>query len=333
MMMSRCFALPPKLESPSFYSRRRFLRQLLGASALTIAGLDPLFAQNPAPCRAGPFRFAFLTDLHLLQGGASRCVEGIMACLAAVGKLDPRPEFILVGGDLVHSTRDLTLPGAESALDFFLQLWHDHTDLPTHWTFGNHDLAGTSNPYVSLSDPEYGKGLFQNRLQLPRLFYSFDCKGWHFVVLDDIALQPDHNYFGELFDDELAFLKADLDAYRTTPTIVCTHIPIASNLPLGLWLARGMANNHKAVPRNLICTNGNALLDDIPSHNIRAVLAGHLHFHEQINRNGVHLINSGAVCGNYWKGPNHGCPEGFGVVDLGADGSVAFDYRTYGWKA
>jgi hypothetical protein len=28
-----------------------------------------------------------------------------------------------------------------------------------------------------------------------------------------------------------------------------------------------------------------------------------------------------------------GCPEGYGVVDLGADGSVKFDYRTYGWKA
>jgi hypothetical protein len=28
-----------------------------------------------------------------------------------------------------------------------------------------------------------------------------------------------------------------------------------------------------------------------------------------------------------------GCPEGFGVVDVGADGAVKFDYRTYGWKA
>ena len=168
---------------------------------------------------------------------------------------------------------------------------------------------------------------------MPQLFYSLDCLGWHFVVLDDIMLQPDHSYYGGLFESELAFLKADLDAHRATPTIICTHIPIASNLPLGLLLARYAGGDHRALVRNLICTNGDALLENVPGHNIRAVLAGHLHFHEQIERNGVKLINGGAVCGNYWKGPMYGCKEGFGVVDLGADGSVAFDYRGYGWKA
>ena len=335
MTMSRCSALPPKPDRDPCYSRRRFLRQLLGVSALTIGGLDSLLAQNaaPAPSKATPFRFAFLTDLHLLQGGALRSVEGIVACLAAVQKLDPRPDFILCGGDLVHSSRDLTLPGAETALDYFLQLWKDHTDLPTHWTFGNHDLAGTSNAYADATDQNYAKGLFQNRLNLPRLYYTFDCKGWHFVVLDDIALQPDHGYFGELFDDELAFLKADLDAYRATPTIVCSHIPIASNLPLDLLLAHSLTNKPKSNTKTLVCTNGGAMLADIPGHNIRAVLSGHLHFYEALDRNGVRIINSGAVCGSYWKGPNNGCPEGFGVVDLGADGSVKFDYRSYGWKA
>jgi len=225
----------------------------------------------------------------------------------------------------------MTIPGAESALDFFLQLWKDNTGIPTHWTFGNHDLAGTNNPYVSPADPEYGKGLFQDRLHLPSLYYSFNCKGWHFVVLDDVAMQA-NSYYGALFTDELAFLRADLDAHRSMPTIVTTHIPIASNLPLGLLLARA-SGDHLPQPRNLICTNGDTLLENVPGHNIRAILAGHLHFHEQLERHGVRLINSGAVCGNYWNGPMYGCTEGFGVVDLGADGSVTFDYRGYGWRA
>ena len=89
------FATKGLNESALGYSRRRFLRQFLGASALAVAGLDPLFAQTVAPSQAASFRFAFLTDLHLLQGGALRSVEGIVACLAAVEKLDPRPEFIL----------------------------------------------------------------------------------------------------------------------------------------------------------------------------------------------------------------------------------------------
>ena len=329
--MSRCSGLPPKAERHPQSSRRRFLRQLLGVGALTLTGLDPLLAQNTAPlaAKATPFRFAFLTDLHLLQGGALRSVQGIAACLAAVEKLNPPPDFILCGGDLVHSSRDLTLPGAETALDYFLHLWKNNTGLPTYWTFGNHDLAGTSNPYSPPIDPNYGKGLFQSRLQLPRLFYSFDCKGWHFVVLDDIALQTDHSYIGELFDNELAFLKADLDAHRDMPTIVCSHIPIISAIVVDFI----MAHDPKSRPKSLVCTNGNSMLADIPGHNIQAILSGHLHFYEAFERNGVRIINSGAVCANYWKGPNHGCPEGFGVVDLGADGSVKFDYRSYGWKA
>ena len=340
-MMSRFSALPREPEHfaihPVLYSRRHFLRQVLGAGALTLAGasgFSPLLGQTNTSPSPAPFRFAFLTDLHLLQAGALRSVAGISACLDAVEKLKPRPEFILCGGDLVHSTREMTLPGAETALDFFLQLWRYHTDLPTYWTFGNHDLAGTSNHNVPTDDKEYGKGLFQNRLQLPKLFYSFDHKDWHFIVLDDIALQPDRSYTGQLFDDELTFLMADLDAHRAMPTIVCTHIPVMSNVPMGLSLAH-LADPHRPAPnlKTLVCTNGDTLLDDIGPHNVRAVLAGHLHFYEQLEHNGVQIINSGAVCGSYWRGANHGCPEGFGVVDVGADGSVKFDYRTYGWKA
>jgi Icc protein len=315
------------------YSRRRFLRQFLGAGALAFGALDRLFAQNAASSAAESFRFAFVTDLHLLKDGALRSAEGMAACLTAVEKLDPRPEFILVGGDLVDRARDLTIAEAESRLDLFLKIWNENTSLPAHWTFGNHDLVGTSNPTVAPGSKYYGKGLFQDRFQLPKLFYSFDLKGWHFVVLDDIALQADHSYIGQLFDDELRFLQLDLDAHRSTPTIVCTHIPIRSNLPLGLLLAHAANGTHAPVPKNLVCSNGDALIGDIPGHNIRAVLGGHLHFLEQIAENGIQFINGGAVCGNYWKGPMHGCPEGFGVADLGADGSVKFDYQTYGWKA
>jgi hypothetical protein len=90
---------------------------------------------------------------------------------------------------------------------------------------------------------------------------------------------------------------------------------------------------HVNTPRNLVCTNAAAAIDDFPGHNIRAVLAGHLHHYEENMISRVPFYNSGAVCGNYWKGPMMGCPEGFGVVDLHSDGSVKFQYQTYGWKA
>jgi Icc protein len=160
--------------------------------------------------------------------------------------------------------------------------------------------------------------------------------------MDDIALQPDWNYEGRLVDDELAFLKADLQAHAATPTILCTHIPLISAMPFAASLAQAAGFKVKA-PKDAVCTNATALTDDFPGHNIRAVLAGHLHHYEQNDLGGVPFYNSGAVCGNWWKGstvagdwwkgPLKECPEGFAVVDLGADGSVKFDYRTYGWKA
>jgi len=316
------------------YSRRRFLRELLGAGALTVTGLDSLLAQTGTVLYpdAKPFRFAFLTDLHLMKDGGLRSAEGIAACLGAVEKLDPRPDFILVGGDLVHDARHLTVVEAETRLDFFLKIWKENTALPAHWTFGNHDLVATANPDVLPGDKHYGKGLFQDRFQLPHLFHSFDHQGWHFVILDDIAPQPDRSYIGEFFDDELLFLQADLDANRTKPTIVCCHIPTVSNLPVGLALAHAANQPPGAPPKNLVCENGSALLNDFPGHHVRAVLSGHLHYYEPIELNGVRFVNSGAVCGSYWKGPLLDCQPGFGVVDLGADGSVKFEYRDYGWK-
>ena len=303
------------------------MQQLLGAGAVGLVGGESLFGADKTAPEA--FRFAFLTDLHLMPDLGLRSAQGIAACLAEVEKLQPRPDFILVGGDLVHRARDLTIPQAETALDLFLKIWRENTSLPAHWTFGNHDLAGTSNHEVDALDPLYGKGLFKERLHLPELYYGFAHRGWRFLVLDDIALQANHSYVGELFNDELAFAKTSLAAHTSAPTIIGTHIPLISNLPLTLHLLKSSSPE----PNNLVCGNSGQLTKLFPGHNVRAVLCGHLHHYEKLEIDGIPFVNSGAVCGSYWKGAMYGCPEGFGVVDVGADGSVAFDYRNYGWKA
>jgi Icc protein len=308
-------------------SRRRFLQRLLG---LLAAAPLPGLASTP-PADAQPFRFAFVTDLHLLRNEALRSAQGIATCLQAVEELNPRPDFIVCGGDLVNDTRSQSIGEASRNLDLFLKIWNDNTGLPVHWTFGNHDLCATGVPFPPVNDPLYAKGLFKQRLGLSSLFYSFNHKGWHFVIMDDIALLPDASYKGLLFDDELAFLRADLQAHATVPTILCTHIPLVSMVPFALDLAAATGFHVKS-PHSLVCTNSASLIDDFPGHNVRAVLAGHLHRYETNVIGRVPFYNSGAVCANYWKGPLAGCPEGFGVVDVSADGAVNFDYRTYGWK-
>jgi Icc protein len=311
------------------FSRRDFLRQLLGAGALAATGIDPLSAQSAGP---EAFRFAFLTDLHLMVDPAARSDQGIAACLDAVENLNPRPEFILVGGDLVNVARDLTIAEAVRRLDLFQKIWDDHTSLPARWTFGNHDLVATNDPDVSPQDPLYAKGLFREHFHLPRLYYTYLHKGWRFIILDDVMLHPGPGYIGQLFPEEIAYLRADLDAHRDAPTVICTHIPILSNISIEIHLAR-LGGLHINAPESLTCTNGSDLTSALAGHNVRAVLCGHLHYYERINQNGVAFINGGAVCGNYWKGPVLNCREGFGVVDVGADGSFNFDYLPYGWVA
>lgn len=318
-----------RVPSPA-WTRRQFVRNLAGLGALSLSGLD-LLGQAPSS-KPQAFRFAFLTDLHLLKDGALRSAEGIAACLSAMEKIEPRPDFILVGGDLVNNARGLLVPEAERQLDLFLRIWNDHTALPAHWVFGNHDLVGTSNSQAVATDPHYGKGLFHDRLGLKDLSYTFDWKGWHFVILDDVEALPNRSYIGRVPENELSFLRTQIDVPAGPPTIVSTHIPFSSLMALGMLFAQA-AGRDVNPDRVITCSNADAVMKILPGHQVKAVLCGHIHHYEQTSVNGVRYINSGAVCGNYWRGPMLDCKEGFGVVDVGPDGSVAFDYRDYGWTA
>ena len=44
-------------------------------------------------------------------------------------------------------------------------------------------------------------------------------------------------------------------------------------------------------------------------------------------------LGLGAVCGNWWKGAQKGCPEGFALFELHNEGTFSVEYRPYGWKA
>ena len=71
----------------------------------------------------------------------------------------------------------------------------------------------------------------------------------------------------------------------------------------------------------------------IQGHNVRLWLSGHIHQRDRIEYRGTTFINDGAVCGSWWKGPHQGVPEGFGIIDVWADGRFEHQYKTYGWQA
>ena len=317
-------------------SRRDFIcRTALFAGGL-LTGLPVADANAAAPSPAGPLRFVFATDSHLMADDRLRSADGIIAAFAAIESITPKPEFILFGGDLTHESPQLDFPAAEQLLDRFLEIWKDQTGLQTYFTFGNHDLVGTQNASVNRTDPRFGKGLYRMRLSLDRDYYTFRKAGWRFIVLDDVVPHPDGSYVGEFVQEQLTFLRTELATDPGAPTILVGHIPSVSVLPsLG---EAGKTTDRVTVietPASLVAHNAVQLRDVLVDTraNVRAVLAGHLHHLEQIQIDGISYINGGAICGNWWKGAQNGCPEGFLVIDLDSDGNMTTSYRSYGWKA
>ncbi len=315
-------------------TRRDFIkRSTVLAGAFATAGRLPAWADDPV-LQPSPTRFVFLTDAHLMVDGAFGSDKGVAACLDAVEALRPRPEFILCGGDLTHESPHLDFAGGTRLIDRFLGIWRDHTSLPAHFTFGNHDFAGSQHSGAAHDDPRFGKGLWRQRLGLERTFYGFDAGGWRVVVLDDVGLNPDGSYVGEFAEDQFTFLKGELAAAGGRPMILGGHIPAVSVLPTVTGFAK-LVGAKIETPTTLVATNTKPLLDMIKlaGGNLKLVLAGHLHHFEQVDLDGIRFINSGAVCGDWWRGPQLGCPEGFLVVDLQPDGRFSHVYQSYNWKA
>jgi 3',5'-cyclic-AMP phosphodiesterase len=317
-------------------SRRDFItRTAIIAGGLT-TGLPIRNAQAADSATGELFRVVFATDSHLMVGNLLRSEDGLVAALSAIASLSPKADFILFGGDLTHESPQLDFPAAERLIDRFLKIWKDHTDLPTFFTFGNHDLVGTKNAAVSRADPRFGKGLYRLRLELERNFYAFRKGGWRFIVLDDVLPEPDGSYLGEFVQEQLSFLRSELRADSQTPTVLCGHIPSVSVLPnLSICGETKTAGTNIETPASLLTHNASDLhrvLNETKA-NVKLVLAGHLHHLEQIQIDGVTYLNGGAICGNWWKGAQVGCPEGFTVLDLSRSGNFVAEYRPYGWKA
>ena len=140
---------------------------------------------------AKPFRFVHLADIHVQP--ERRAEAGMVECLAAVEALDPKPDFILTGGDLVMDTFDQDAARSTTLFELYRKVLADHTDIPVHQCIGNHDVWGWGNKQGSSPEhPQYGKKMVCEMLDLPQTYYKFDCGGGRLFVLDDLQPTDDH---------------------------------------------------------------------------------------------------------------------------------------------
>jgi 3',5'-cyclic AMP phosphodiesterase CpdA len=171
----------------------------------------------------------------------------------------------------------------------------------------------------------YGKKLFEQRFG--KLYYSFDHKGHHFIVLDSIGITNDRSYEGRVDEAQLKWLAADLAALPAgTPIIVSVHIPLVT-----AFLAYVPEPPLPPAHHGLSVANANQVLDLFAGRNVLGVLQGHTHVNETVLWKGVPYITSGAVCGNWWHGTRLGTPEGFTVVTV-ANGKLTTRYEVSGFK-
>ncbi len=202
-------------------------------------------------------------------------------------------------------------------------------DVPVHHAIGNHDIFGLSTVSgVTLDDPLYGKKAFEQQFGT-KTYRSFDHSGYHFVILDVIGITPQRQFDARVDAAQIQWLKDDLAAQVAgTPIIVITHCPLVSAA------AQYAPPFHSATPDLATYLVGNAyeVLPCFEGHSVIAVLQGHTHVNETVWWRGVPYITSGAVCGNWWKGPLMGVPEGFTVLEL-SGGKVEWHYETYGWTS
>ncbi len=304
--------------------RRRLLKSMgvLGAAALSGTSEPRARAASPKE----DFSFIFFTDTHIQP--ELKASEGCGMCFHTFHGISA--DFAICGGDLVFDASAVDPKRADALFGLFQQT-SASIPYPVHYTLGNHDVFGVANKDgVAPSDPRYGKKAFEDHYGPTH--YSFDHRGWHFVVLDSINIGPDRNWTAHIGDEQIAWLKADLgNLAKSTPVIVVTHVPLVtgalSYVPRSSW------RDMNGLLDTFMVTDAAEVIDALLAYNVRAVLQGHTHINEDVTFRGLRFLTSGAVSGNWWKGTRAGSPEGFLEIRLQKDGQVLPRYRTYGFKS
>jgi 3',5'-cyclic AMP phosphodiesterase CpdA len=246
--------------------RRDFMRLagyggVVFASGLVTGGCaSPSGSAGAASQAASEFHFVQLSDLHWgFEGPPNPDARGtLLKAIASVNGLSQAPDFVVFTGDLTHSTDD---PKERRVRMTQVREHIAKLNVKTiYFMPGEHD--------ASLDRGEAFQEFFG------KTHYTFDHKGVHFVVLDNVS-DPS----ASIGEDQLAWLAADLaNRPRNAPIVVLTHRPLFDMYPQWDWATRDGA---KAI----------ALLE--PFEHV-TVFYGHIHqeHHQMTGRIAHHAAKS-----------------------------------------
>src|SRR5262249_29277423 len=119
------------------------------------------------------FYFVQLSDTHWGFSGPkiNPDAEGTLKkAVQAVNRLDPKPDFVVFTGDLTHTTDDVQI--RKDRMQQFKEIAGGLTAPKVYFMAGEHDASlDRGDTYQQF----FGK-----------LNYTFDHKGIHFIVLDNV---------------------------------------------------------------------------------------------------------------------------------------------------
>jgi 3',5'-cyclic AMP phosphodiesterase CpdA len=227
-------------------------------------------------------RFVHCTDTHVIAPGVRLRDVDTCASLArvvdAVNGLDPRPAFVVVGGDLaspdlapdvMQGAREVTDADYEASYAILRSLLERLT-MPFHMLMGNHDRRGPFRRVMG-SAPADDAGPHR---------YVVDGDGYRLCALD--SLIPGEKP-GRLGDAQLAWLGDRLREAADRQVVIAVH--------------------HHVVPIGLERLDVQMLLDADAlwkligqAGNVRGVLCGHVHLQHEEVRDGVPVVTTPSTC-------------------------------------
>lgn len=292
------------------------IKKILLSSLFFLISLIQLSAQGNKSTAKSSFEFAFLTDIHLKP--EMNAPIGFQMAIDKVNQLNP--DFVITGGDLVYDA----MRGNQSRCDSLFSLYKEMSKgfrMPVYNCLGNHDLFAIYVESPEKSDhPDYKYGMFER--YFGKTYYSFNHKGWHFIVLNSLDVTEDKKYKAWFQEKQLEWLKSDLSQVDfSTPVVVVTHIPMIS------VFAQVNGGNGNATG------NTAEVFKLLEKHNLKLILQGHIHWKEYgLVNDRFHYITGGSIAGNGWKGPRHGTNEGFVMVRVTGN-DLTWEYIDHGWEA
>ena len=306
-------------------NRRNFFRKLLVGS-LGAGIFSKGFGRNVEPAPRKGFSFLHLTDMHVRRKRLGH--KGYEACVNHVNQYSGHADFALMGGDLAF---DGNYTGKDEFIDQ-IELYKSVSGklkMPYYNAIGNHDVLGwSSRRKVNPDDPDLGKKLIMDKLGMSASYYSFNHKGWHFVIMDSIfPVEAEHgtSYKAAFGDTQLEWLRFDLGRNHDLPTVIVTHISAFCHITQMNGDAKPNPIGHMVVEDTL------KFRQIIERHNVKAVLQGHSHVPEDYYYNGVWYITSQAVSAAWWGGNWKGYLPGYTVLTTDGD-SLTWSRKTFDWN-